>query len=444
MNILLLSTFDRAGGAEKVALQLCREYRHRGHDARMYVRYKRTAEDFVYEVDAYAHTMPWAPLLRTLESTVRARPRFKGQFTLVDALRRSAMPRRWTNRWRGIEDFDYPYARQLAASQDSWQPDVIHAHNLHGDYFDLSAFGELSHQVPVVWTLHDAWALAGHCAYFVDCDRWLEGCGHCPDLTRPPAIGRDATAQNWQRKRDIYAQSHLAVATPSQWLMDCVDRSMFSPAQRRVIPYGIDLQLYRPRDKQESRAALGLPQDAFIGLFVAQSGARANPYKDFYTVRKVLESLAHEDIKKEWLLVCVGGSQFEQEPHLRSTGYIADQEQVARYYASADVLLHAAHADNYPLVILEALACGVPVIATKVGGIGEQVRDGETGFLVDVDDAEAMAQKTMYLISNPDVCEKMSMNSVEFAKEVNDPSRQAEAYLEWFVALRAAFDRKPQ
>ena len=444
MNILLLSTFDRAGGAEKVALQLCRAYRERGHDARMYVRYKRTAEPFVHEVDAYAHTTPWAPLLRRLESGVRARPRFRGQFFLVDALRGAAMPRRWFSRWRGLEDFDYPYAWQLATADDSWQPDVIHAHNLHGDYFDLRALGKLSHEIPVVWTLHDAWGLAGHCAYFIDCDRWRDGCGQCPDLERAPAVRRDRTAQNWRRKQLVYSQSHLTVATPSQWLMDCVDQSMLQPAQARVVPYGIDLQLYRPRDKRESRAALGLPQDAFIGLFVAQSGARANPYKDFHTVRKVLDLLAGQAIEKEWLLVCIGGSQFAQEPHLCSTGYISDPEQVARYYSSADVLLHAAHADNYPLVILEALACGVPVVATEVGGIGEQVRDGETGFLVGVDDAEAMARKTMCLIMNPDMCNKMSENAVEYVNRVNDPDRQADAYLGWFDELRDFPRRKWQ
>jgi glycosyltransferase involved in cell wall biosynthesis len=169
MNILLLSTYDRAGGAEKVAFDLCRSYRRFGHDARLYVRYKRTEEPFVYGVDAYAHAMPWAGLCRRLEGRLRAAPTFRGQFRLVDMLRRLARPRRAWDRWRGVEDFNYPGADYAAPAADGWQPDVIHAHNLHGDYFDLRALPGLSRRLPFVWTLHDTWALTGHCGHFIDC-----------------------------------------------------------------------------------------------------------------------------------------------------------------------------------------------------------------------------------------------------------------------------------
>lgn len=442
MNILILSTFDRAGGAERVALDLCRAYRQRGHDARMYVRYKRTEEAYIQEVNVYAHATPWAPACRGLESWVRQKPAFRGQYRLVDALRRTALPRRWLNRWQGIEDFCYPYSRELADGDGDWQPDIIHAHNLHGDYFDLNALATLSQQIPVVWTLHDAWALTGHCAYPLGCDRWRDGCGKCPDLTRPPAVLRDRTALNWQRKQRIYAASRLAIATPSRWLMACVAESMLRPWQSRTIPYGMDKRVFRPGDKLKARDALGLPRDAFIGVFVAQSGSRTNPYKDFDTVRKAVELLAPQNPPPDWLLVCIGGSKLPDEPRLRYAGYLSDPVQVAVYYQSADLLIHAAHADNYPLVVLEALTCGTPVVATDVGGIGEQIRHGETGFLVPEGDAEAMAQRVLQLMEQPNLLRTMGQAAAAQVRVAGSLAQHADAYLAWFEELLGRYPQE--
>src|SRR5207249_2562667 len=118
----------------------------------------------------------------------------------------------------GREDFRFPGTRELLSLTPE-PPDVFHAHNLHGGYFDLRLLPALSRRSPFVLTLHDAWLLSGHCAHSLDCERWLGGCGACPDLSLYPAVKRDATAQNWQQKRRIYADARLHVATPSRWLM---------------------------------------------------------------------------------------------------------------------------------------------------------------------------------------------------------------------------------
>jgi glycosyltransferase involved in cell wall biosynthesis len=440
VRVLLLSTYDRAGGAEKVAFDLCRSYRQQGHDARLFVRYKRTQEPFVREVDPYAQTMPWAPICRRLEAGVRVRPSFRGQYRLVDTLRRLALPRRWLDRWRGVEDFNYPYSWRLADPDDGWQPDVIHAHNLHGDYFDPRALPRLSRRLPVVWTLHDTWAFTGHCGYFVDCERWRAGCGQCPDLGRPPAIQRDGTAANWQRKREIYTQSRLAVSTPSRWLMTCVEQSMLRPAQMRVIPYGVDPDIYHPGDRSRARAILGLPQDAFVIVFSAFSGAGTNPYKDFYTVRAATQRLRSEDASGRWLLVCIGGRVRPQDDaNIRYTGYLSDPHDVARYYRSADLLLHSANAENSPLVILEAMACGAAVVATGVGGIPEQIVSGETGFVAPRGDSEAMARHVLWLMRHPDECRRMGEAGAIQARESYGLKSQVESYLAWFSDLRAEY-----
>ena len=69
-------------------------------------------------------------------------------------------------------------------------PDVLHLHNLHGGYFDLRVLPELSAHQPTVVTMHDEWLYTGHCAYTLDSERWLEGCGSCPHLDSYPAARR--------------------------------------------------------------------------------------------------------------------------------------------------------------------------------------------------------------------------------------------------------------
>lgn len=438
MKILLLSTYDQAGGAERVAYDLLGSYSAAGHDARMLVRYKRTGDPAVREADQYRGTAPWSGALAGAEGWIAGRPRFRGQYRARDLARGLAWPARLIDRGLGREDFNYPYAHTLL--DGPWRPDVIHAHNLHGDYFDLRALGALSRRAPVAWTLHDTWALTGHCGYFIDCDRWRSGCGSCPDLRRPPAIVADRTAENWRRKAAIYAQSRLAVATPSRWLMGLVEQSMLRPAEARVIPYGVDTAVYRPGDRAAARAALGLPADAFVAMFIAQSVTSRNPYKDVTTVLRAVAEARQVAGGRPLRLVCVGQNDGASADDVHYTGYIGDPALLASYYRAADVLLHAATADNFPCVILEALACGTPVIATAVGGVPEEVRDGVTGVLVPRGDARAMAGAIGALRS--DEARLQALQQAAAASAPISLAQHAEAYLSWFEALRAHYEQE--
>ncbi|GAB4114800.1 MAG: glycosyltransferase [Roseiflexaceae bacterium] len=438
MKILQFCTYDRGGGAETVAMDLLHAYQALGHDVRMIVRHKKGAHPQVLEADPYQHTAPWGPAAAAADRWVATQQRFRGQYRVRDWLQRSAWPQRWINHFSGAEDFSYPASQHVL--DDQWCPDVIHAHNLHGDYFDLRALAPLSQRVPVIWTLHDTWALTGHCAYFIDCPRWQHGCGVCPDLQRAPAIRADRTAENWQRKRAIYAQSRLAIATPSQWLLDLVGQSMLKPWQQQVIPNGVDTRIYTIGDRQAARAALDIPADAFVVLYIAASVSSHNPYKDAATVVQAARQLASTHSDAPLLLIRIGaGGEPESDPRFRSTGYLADPQLIAQYYRAADLLLHAANADNYPCVIQEALACGTPVIATAVGGVPEQIHDGDNGFLVARGDSAAMAARMGELLNTPERLHALRASTAAHAARMLSTVACAERYLRWFTELRQTY-----
>jgi len=253
LRILQVNTVDIGGGAEKVALDLFRSYRARGHSSSLAVGYRFGNDPEVVPIPRCYRRSSWSRLWLSLEK--RLQP-FDGIGYAVSRalLRTAANPTEELGPYFGVEDFNHSGTHGLLELVPN-EPDVVHCHNLHGAYFDLRVLPRLSQRVPVVLTLHDAWLLTGHCAHSFECERWKSGCGRCPDLTLYPAIKRDATAYNWRRKRNIFSKSRLFVATPSKWLMDKVEQSMLRHAivDARVISNGVDLSVFHPADRCLSR-----------------------------------------------------------------------------------------------------------------------------------------------------------------------------------------------
>jgi glycosyltransferase involved in cell wall biosynthesis len=446
MHIAQVNTADKAGGAESVSWQLFHAYRRMGHHSSLLVGWKRSGEAAVVEL-AHDHLRTaWSQRCTAAAARVAsALTRIRGVRHIEKAIRRLVgQPHRSWDRLRGREDFDFPGTWRIPSALTA-RPDILHCHNLHGawleegGYFDLAALPSLSRTFPLVLTLHDAWLLSGHCAHSFGCERWKSGCGHCPDLTIYPAVTRDETAYNWQRKQRIFARSRLYVATPSRWLMDKVDESMLKPAclEQRVIPNGVDLAVFTRADRTEARSALGLPQDATILLFAA-NGVKHNLWKDYRTMRSALARLAAMISDRPVLFIALGDVGAEEAIGPARLRFVPHQEapsSVARYYQAADVYVHAARADTFPNTVIEAAACGLPVVATAVGGIPEQVIDGRTGFLVPAGDDDAMAQQVVRLLEQEGLRRLMAEEARRMARERFDLDHQAGAYLDWYESI---------
>ncbi|HEX6386421.1 MAG TPA: glycosyltransferase [Anaerolineae bacterium] len=445
-RILQVNAWDVGGGAASVAWNLFTAYRARGYDSWLAVGRKYSSDPGVLQIppnqEFYGRwSRFWWHVRLRLEQ-------LDGGGSVTAALRRIAFglaePKRALDIVRGIEDFNFPGSGHLLALPER-RPTVVHAHNLHNGYFDLRSLPSLSREVPLVLTLHDAWLLSGHCAHSFGCTRWQSGCGHCPDLTIPPAIRRDATGYNWQRKREIYQRCQFYVATPSHWLMQKVEQSILAPgmAEARVIANGVDLDVFCPADRRTARASLGLPQDSSILLFTANT-IRENVWKDYQTMREAAALAAEWLDNRHVLLVALGeGGPPERigRAEIRFVPYQATAEVVARYYQAADVYVHAARADTFPNSILEALASGTPVVATAVGGIPEQIEDGDTGFLVPPGDVAELARRLVSLLADDALNRHMAAAAAGAARKRFDFRYQVDAYLAWYYQLLEANDQ---
>jgi D-inositol-3-phosphate glycosyltransferase len=189
-----------------------------------------------------------------------------------------------------------------------------------------------------------------------------------------------------------------------------------------VIPCGVDTALFRPGDRAAARAALGLDARP-LALYVG----RIAPIKGLATLLDAVKRLEALGLR---LLVVGGDADEPLDGHEAEMRHRADalgladavtfvgaqaQDRLRDYYVAADVTILPSYYESFGMVALEAMACGSPVIASRVGGLATTVLDGVTGFLVSDGDAPALAERIAALVGDPDIGWRLGLEGVRWA-----------------------------
>ncbi len=431
-DILQVNTSDLSGGAEKVSLGLHRYYLQRGLRSTLAVGWKRTLEPGVVEIPQLPFRSAWA---RMFGENRRAG-------LLGTAGRAAAEPLRYLSRLAGHEDFGFPgtlHVDELAPRA----PQVLHLHNLHGGYFDIRALPELTARYPTIYSPHDPWALSGHCAHPMDCPRWRTGCDTCPDLQRYVPIARDSSGANWATKREALERSRFYLASPSRWMLDMFldARLESSIIDARVIRNGIDSAVFSPGDRGSERRTLGIAEDATVIVTSARAGV-AGDFKGADILEDAFEIASQSGIDRQGIIVLTLGDTAPPRRvgcfRIESVPYTADPTRVASYLRSADLYVHPSRAENYSLSILEALACGTPVVASDTGGTPEVVEDRRAALLFPSEDSAALAQVLVWLLQADHRLDDLAEKARDDAARCYTLEQQAEAYLDWYGQIIGA------
>jgi len=166
-----------------------------------------------------------------------------------------------------------------------------------------------------------------------------------------------------------------------------------------IIPNGIDLGDYRDEPDEPPRETLG-KRILFVGRF--------NPVKGIQYLVRAMKIVC--EVLPDAKLILVGdGEERENLEHLTNSLGIRDRvdfvgmiphEKIPDYLCQADIFVLPSLSEGFPLVILEAMACGLPIVATRVGGVPDIIEDGVNGYLVESGDFQKMANKIIFILEN--------------------------------------------
>jgi D-inositol-3-phosphate glycosyltransferase len=188
---------------------------------------------------------------------------------------------------------------------------------------------------------------------------------------------------------------------------DLIDYYDASPETISVIPCGVNLDLFRPIGRETARCYLGLKEERII-LFVG----RIIPLKG---IDNLLKAMSYMERKEGIKLIVIGGDEHSQTEVERLKDLsrslkiqelviflgLVKQEILPFFYSAANLCVVPSYYESFGLVVLESLACGTPVVATKVGGAESVIRHGETGYVVRNNDSCHLADKIALLLSTP-------------------------------------------
>ncbi len=411
MKVVHIGTADNSGGAARAAFQLHSGLLANGHDSLMLVGQKTEQRKEIDRV-GFPKTIPGKICDRLVQKS---------------------------ESWTGLQYLIQPLKNRFVHHPFVRNADAIHLHNLHGSFFSFTILPKLARLAPLVWTLHDTWALTGHCSYNYDCERWQTGCGQCPNLSEYPAIFIDTTSLLWRKKYQSYSRSDITVVAPSRWLSDMTRRSpLFEGCAIHCIPYGINLDEFAPGGQLEARDALDIPRDAKVIMAVVFDdrieGAARKGSRFF---KEALKTLNLE--RRPWILSVGSRGMFEDCKDLaavREVGYLGSSELMRRCYVAADVFALPTLADNLPVSLIEATAAGTPSVAFQVGGVEDIVMHKETGYLAIQKDAVDLANGIRWVLSDSARLAAMRHRCRQLAQRNYSIELEVERYLELYRELK--------
>lgn len=379
MRPLLINSEDLRGGAARAAYRLHLALRGIDVDARMLVQVKHG--------DALSVLGPenaWQLLTAPLRPAVDLFP--------LLAYRR-----------RGRETF-YPgwLPDRMVRRASALAPDLVHLHWITGAAVNVRSLRKFAR--PLVWTLHDMWAFTGGCHYDDGCGRYASGCGNCPVLASTHKY--DLSRLGWRRKRKAYRGLPLHVVTPSRWLGELARNSpLLDGFPVTVIPNAIDTEIFRPLPKAMARELLGLPKDRHIVLFAALR-ATSETRKGYRFLEEALRILAIQPLAARTTAVVLGASAPTERPDFgidsRFLGTLTDDLSLALAYSAADVFVAPSVQENLSNTVMEALACGTPAVAFRVGGMPDMIEHQKNGYLAQPFDVADLARGMAWVLEDND------------------------------------------
>ena len=302
-------------------------------------------------------------------------------------------------------------AFRVDLAQQVAEADIIHLHEI-SHFVDLpSFFREV--KKPVVWTFHQMNSFTGGCHYDFGCGRYTSFCGSCPKLGSDNM--NDLSRKIYIKKRDTVQSvnpDRLKIFADSYWLAEAAKQSrIFDGRSIGTIHYGLDHNLYRPRDKMSIKNLLGIPPDKNVILFGAMGVNDVR--KGFHVLKEALN--LYRESNPDIMLLSFGKGECEIEQNFNHLhlGNIQNEHFLSWVYNAADVFVIPSLQEAFGQTCLEAMACGVPCAGFDTGGIPDMIKNNETGFLAETGNPVALAEAIRNVLAKKEILGANARKSVE-------------------------------
>lgn len=379
-----MNTSERTGGAAVAARRLMDALNNNGVKARMLVRDKET-----------------------------------------DCITVSGLPDTWRRQWSFLWErmviyvhthfsrahlFEIDIANtgtDITGTREFREADIIHLHWINQGMLSLKDIRRiLDSGKPVVWTMHDMWPATAICHLTLGCPAFRSRCRHCRLL--PGGGGdNDLAARTWRRKQRMLLDRSVSFVACSRWLEGEAKKSALLAGQSiTAIPNPIDTNVFCPSDRDEARRKAGLPKDKRVILFVSQRVTNANKGMDYLVEACAKLAAEHPDMRDDTVVALLGGHAEEVADRLPFAafplGYVSDEHRIVSVYNAVDVFVLPSLSENLPNTIMEAMACGVPCVGFKVGGIPEMIDHRRNGYVAAYRDADDLARGIHWVLREAD------------------------------------------
>ncbi|WP_415719247.1 glycosyltransferase [Maridesulfovibrio sp.] len=305
------------------------------------------------------------------------------------------------------------------AAQSIPEGNIVHLHSSAAPALFLR---KLPARTKTVITLHDTKLITGGCASPMGCVQFEEACSNCP---------RNFPDSKRSRRDKISAliESKAVLVSPSGWLARLARKA--DPALKpRIIPNGTTWP-DKPADRKAARKELGIHHASRVLLFIAHGGAKA-AYKSGPEWKQYWL-----EIKKavpEALCFAIGGNSNSRDGDFISIPYVQN-DMLNKFLCAADVLAYPTLGDNHPLIIIEAMAQSLPAVSYAVGGVVEQISDGENGILVAPYEKKTFTEKVSILLKNSRLAREMGSRGFHTGKKRFSSERVLGDYTKLYYSL---------
>lgn len=313
------------------------------------------------------------------------------------------------------------HMRRMEAFREA---DLVHYHIIHSGFLSMQSLPAMTAEKPSLWTLHDPWAMTGHCIHPFSCQRWKTGCGQCPDLKTDFAIQRDTTALNFRLKQMAYRRSNFEILVASSWMENMVRQSpLMDGVPVHKVPFGLDLDFFKPGDQAAAKARLGIEPHRLVLCF-------RSVVNDFKGLQYVIEALDRLQTQVPICLLTLNDKgrieKFKDRFQVVELGWTNDDSVMQDVYSATDLFLMPSLADSFGLMAVEAMACGKPTICFEGTALPEVVFTPEAGLAVPSRDSAALAAAMERLIGDPQERLARGARSRQLAEQHYDIRLQAE------------------